>query len=146
MTKLANGLIMAVAAGLVVGLLRVSYLFFPGFLLTDVVLFGLLGAWIAHRWTQRWCLWTAVAVLPSVVLAASMLDVPGGRSLVQAARASQGFSIALIPLQRILGRRTDHLERAEARDRGDPAEVERRSGRVVEVTSGELLSLNERSA
>jgi hypothetical protein len=103
MTKLANGLIIAVAAGLVVGLLRVSYLFFPGFLLTDVVLFGLLGAWIAHRWAERWWLWTAVAVLPSVMLAASMLGVPGSRSLVQGTGGSQAFSIALIPLSGFSG-------------------------------------------
>ncbi len=98
MTKLANSLIIAVAAGLVVGLLRVSYLFFPGFLLTDVVVFGMLGAWIAHRWTERWWLWTAIAVLPSLALAVYTLGVPGGIGFVKEAGSNPGYSVALIPV------------------------------------------------
>lgn len=67
MSRGVQQLLISLAAGVVVGLIRISYCLFPGHALTDVILFALAGAWIAYRWPARWWLWTAALLIPTIL-------------------------------------------------------------------------------
>ena len=97
MTRGVQQLLISLVAGVVVGLLRISYCLFPGFLLTDVILFALAGAWIAYRWRVRWWLWTAAMLLPTLV-EVGFGSVSGGGNAGEGMGMSSAYSAVLIAM------------------------------------------------
>lgn len=89
--------------GILLGVLKLAWSFFPLFNLLDVLVFGAIGAFISRRYESGRTLRLIFAVIPSLILIAAIIINLGFNKVLEGIGIGWALSLVLIPVSAFLG-------------------------------------------
>jgi len=90
--------LIALAAGVGAAVLRAVYIFLPGALAIEAVVFGAIGFLLGRRQSAVWWQSALCLILPSMVFVTMLLSVLGSSNIQRGVGAWHAYSAALIPI------------------------------------------------
>lgn len=90
--------------GAILGLLKLVYSFLPLFNLIDVIIFGLTGGFIRHRYRSGYYLRIVLAVLPPLIITGWILSNLGLDDVASGVGTGWAASALLIPSSAVVGK------------------------------------------
>jgi len=94
----AKEMLIALAAGVGAAVLRAVYIFLPGALAVEAVVFGAIGFLLGRRQSAIWWQSALLLILPSMLFVVMLLSVLGSSNIQRGVGAWHVYSAALIPL------------------------------------------------
>lgn len=96
-------LLLTLGVGVLAGLFRVVYVFFPGLNVMDVMVFGGLSGILASIRPRRWWFGSGLLIAPAMMFVVFTLFQLGTENLRRGIGTGHAISAVLIPLTALIG-------------------------------------------